>query len=41
MCQTRSNSLALLSIEAEILRLIDCNQVISYFALQKARRKYM
>ena len=39
MCQTRLNSLALLSIEAEILRSTDCDKVIYVFAAQKARRK--
>lgn len=39
--QNRLNSLALLTIEAEVLREVECDAIISDFAIRKARRKNM
>ncbi|KYN28699.1 hypothetical protein ALC57_01879 [Trachymyrmex cornetzi] len=39
--QTRLNSLAILTIEAEILNSLNCDEIIHQFAIKKSRRKNM
>lgn len=41
MTEERLNSIAVLNIESDLLKNIDCENIINKFASQKARKKFL